>query len=202
MSDVRKGWLCHRVLRWQEPTAALDDSGPHRLQVFDSELGLWLTLAQVQVEEDAMAQGIPVLRGPYVVDFSDIPHDGDALTLWTPQVGDVLLRLFPKWQDSINWDHGLLFVGQNVDGTVTPALNVLAATYTGLTGADGHTSNMGLDIAEGYNATDASGASVATLSFVLPTTDPVQIQLAQTGGTDPTQGHVELYALVARAVAP
>jgi hypothetical protein len=37
---------------------------------------------------------------------------------------------------------------------------------------------------------------------VFASTDPVQIQLAQTGGTDPTQGHIALYALIARAVSP
>src|SRR2546429_406664 len=26
--------------------------------------------------------GVPVLHGPYVVDFSDIPHDFDTLVLW------------------------------------------------------------------------------------------------------------------------
>jgi hypothetical protein len=179
-----------------------DDSPPWALQMFDDDLGLWLTLAQADVEEDAMRAGIPILRGPYVVDFSDIPHDGDTMTLWTPAVGDVLLRLFPDRFTVTQWDHGNLYIGQNVNGNGGGSPNSLVI---GVTGNIALGSAADLDsISDAINGTmqDPLGTSYGTSGFVFRTTDPLQIQLAHTSGTDPTQGHVELYALVARAVTP
>jgi hypothetical protein len=171
------------------------DDPPWALQMFDDDLALWLTLCQANVEEAAMRQGIPILRGPYLVDYTDIPHEGDTMTLWTPQVGDVLLRLFPDWQTVVNWDSGGLRIGQNVadDGaTITNA--IVAISPVGDVAA--------LDM--NYNATayPGTGPTVPETAYVFHTSDPVSILLARTGGTDATQGHVELYALVARAVAP
>src|SRR3954467_4749560 len=92
------------------------DNPPWALQMFDDDLGLWLTLCAADEEAEMVRAGIPILRGPYVVNFSDIPHDGDTMTLWTPAVGDVLLGLFPDRPTVTQWVHGFLFIGQNVDG--------------------------------------------------------------------------------------
>ena len=145
-----------------------------------------------------VGQGVPQLRGPYVVDYTDIPHDGDRMTLWTPQQGDALLRLFPDWQTATQWDHGKLFIGQNVDGTLDPPHNTIVRAGAGTT-LDPDV--RALDMTWVSQANDGSGVAVPGTAYVFRTTDPVQIQLAQVGeNPDPTQGHVELYALVARAV--
>jgi hypothetical protein len=149
------------------------DDPPWALQMFDDELGLWLTLAQADELEEAMRAGIPVLRGPYVVEYTDIPHDGDTKTLWTPQVGDVLLALGVSPHRWTNWDTGVL----SVETTTDPDQFI--------------------------NSSNAGGMSGLNIQcYLFTTTDPVQIRLHETPGTDPSQGHVELYALVAQAVAP
>jgi hypothetical protein len=170
--------------------------------MFDDDLGLWLTLAQANVEEDLMLAGVPILRGPYTVDYTDIPHDGDTMTLWTPAVGDVLLRLFCDWQTVIQWDQGRLAIGQNVAVSEETFNNVLSSAVAGsIAGAASPALDLIVDAVAGI-ITDGDGNTLKTTARVFHTTDPVQIQLAQTGGTDPAAGHVELYALVARAVAP
>jgi hypothetical protein len=147
------------------------------------------------LQAPASGEGVATLLGPYTVDYTDIAHEGDTMTLWTPAVGDVLLRLFPDWQTVVNWDHGGLRIGQNVadDGvTITNAITAISPAGD----------VAGLDM--NYNATAYSGTgpTVPETAYVFHTSDPVSILLARTGGTDATQGHVELYALVARAVAP
>jgi hypothetical protein len=194
MKDV--GFLLGELVRFQQTATNL------LFELWDVELGIWLTLAQANIQDEAMAQGIPVLRGPYVVDYTDIPHDGDKKTLWTPAVGDVLLRLFTDVQTHTFWDHGTLFVGQDVDGTLTPAHNVIAS---GGNGTGGGYAIVPLDTSVQPLSSyyfDNVGTPWLSTAYVAHSTDPVQIQLAQTGGTNPTTGHLELYALVARAVAP
>jgi hypothetical protein len=147
--------------------------------------------------------GTPVLYGPYSVDYTDIPHDGDKVTLWTPQVGDVLLKLFPDRGTCVQWDHGVLAVGQNVDVTNIPDSSTL--NYLTFANAGGIGNGYGsLDFeSQGVDGTQrVVGSAGGATGHVFHTTDPVQIQLAQTGGTDPGAGHVEIFALVARAVAP
>lgn len=177
----------------------VDEQPVWALQARDTELGIWLTLAQANVEDEAMAQGIPVLRGPYVVDFTDIPHDGDTLVLWTPAAGDVLLRLFPDFQTLTQWDVGQLRVGQ----LRTSGLDYFAWADAGkiaIGDADGTLDSVVEGVTQEVAGND--GNYYKTTAFVFPTADPVQVQLTFTPGTDPTAGHVELYALVARAVAP
>jgi hypothetical protein len=152
----------------------------------------------------AAVTGIPILYGPYVVDYTDIPHDGDKKTLWTPQVGDVLLRLVGDWATATAWDHGALFVGQNVDGTGQNKQNVLAEIDMTMPPPGGVLRVQLSSIDPAFNGTifDGAGDTIYASAVVFHTTDPVQIQLAQTGGSNPTAGHVELFALIARAVAP
>jgi hypothetical protein len=146
--------------------------------------------------------GAPTLYGPYIVAYTDIPHDGDKKTLWTPQVGDVVLGICTDYTTLVQWDHGNLFIGQNVDGTLTPPLNCLTnANNNEIGGGGNNTLDMVGDAVAGLMR-DASGHGFGTSMYVFHSADPVQIQLAQTGGTPPTQGHVEIYALIARAVAP
>jgi hypothetical protein len=148
--------------------------------------------------------GTPTLYGPYVVAYTDIPHDGDKKTLWTPAVGDVLLRLFSDPSTRQGWDKGLLYIGQNVDGRAPgpPPKNALAYQNATPTDGAGHPDLGQLDMGFQEQVYDASYNGVLTTAYVFHTTDPVQIQLAQTAGTDPTAGHVELYALMAHPVAP
>jgi hypothetical protein len=147
-------------------------------------------------EEGNAAVGL-IHYGPLVVDYTDIPHDGDKKTLWTPSIGDVLLRLITDWQSNVPWDHGTLFVGQGVDGTVAPPHNCLAFVSTGITDPGGPALGT-IDLVYGDTWFDASGASFTQTAHIFHSTDPVQIQLAQTSGTDPTQGYVELHAVVLR----
>lgn len=176
------------------------DSPPWAMQMFDDELGLWLTLAQADELEDAMRAGIPVLRGPYVVDYTDMPHDGDSKVLWTPQIGDVLLRLFPDWQTVTEWDNGNLGIGQNPN--VAGVTNLIAFAYAGTISEFGFpVFDLAYGIA-GDGQMDSGGVGHHNSAYVFHSTDPLQIQMQQTGGADPAAGHVELYALVARAVAP
>lgn len=194
------GWACGRVLRWHEPSAALDDGPPYNLDIFDSELGIWLTLAHVDLEDDAMAQGIPVLRGPYVVDYTDIPHDGDKKTLWTPQVGDVLLRLFPDMATVVQWDKNavLSIYQENQAGIAlaTPGNIGLRFAYPNFGTLDSIA-----DALSGQSYDPVNGNPTSVGATVFHTTDPVVIKMWNPTA-DPTQGHVELYALVARALAP
>jgi hypothetical protein len=75
---------------------------------------------------------------------------------------------------------------------------VLPAGAAGLSSALDETTDV---IAfDQYRATSQPEQSVCARVFA--STDPVQIQLAQTGGTDPTQGHVDIFAVIARPVAP
>lgn len=138
--------------------------------------------------------GVGLVHYQMAVSYTDIPHDGDKMTLWTPQVGDVLLRLMADPLTGVTWDHGQLFVGPHVDGTVSPAHNCFALTDTAGVG--------GIDILFHAEVSDSSGSVYTATGYVFKSADPVQVQLAQTSGTNPTQGHVELYALIARAVAP
>jgi hypothetical protein len=194
--DVAHQWFLKHLFQLDWHTT------DYALRVWDDELGIWLTLALANIQEEAMAQGIPVLRGPYVVDYTDIPHDGDKKVLWTPQVGDVILGLFPDYSTVTQWDQGQLFIGQNVDGVSIPAHNVLTNGSTGGIGkGNGFNLDFLIDATLGNNW-DAGGATYGATGHVCHTADPVQIQLARSSGTDPTQGHVSLYALVARAVAP
>lgn len=148
------------------------------------------------------ALGAPRLIGPFVVDYTDIAHDGDKKTLWVPEVGDVLLRVFPDFATVVQWDQGVLAVGQAVNCTDSDQFNMLAQSAAGHVGRGGagYLDNI-LDAAIGVNS-DSAGNHFYASAYVCHTTDPVQIQLWGTGGTDPTQGHVELYALIARAAAP
>jgi hypothetical protein len=112
-------------------------------------------------------------------------------------VGDHLLRLYADWQASTPFDHGQLFIGQNVDGSANH--NVIATHFTSGT-ANYQTSSLDnietADYTEG--ATDAAGGLLAGTAYVFHTSDPVQVQLTNTGGTDPTAGYIELHALVLR----
>lgn len=152
--------------------------------------------------------GLPILRGPYIVDYSDFgpaPMEAHTVTLWTPQVGDVLLRLFPNWRTVVQWDHGNLAIGQNVGhSTEIGYFNVIDFGGTGdIAGQNQYGGVLDSVVdAPGGQVYDSSGNYWSVSAHVFPTADPVQIGLFQTGGTDPTQGHVELYALVARALAP
>lgn len=145
--------------------------------------------------------GLPVLHGPYVVDHTDIPHNGDTKVLWTPEVGDVLLRLIADWSVGTVWDHGRLYIGQGVDGTATPPTNVILEQLNYGTPGDMIALSF-LDNIWQEQIYDASGGTHGTTAYFFHSADPVQVQLAHTGGTDPTTGHVALYALIARALAP
>lgn len=139
--------------------------------------------------------GIPILRGPYVVDYTDIPHNGDTLTLWTPQINDVLLRLFADQDTLVAWDHGVVSVGQNVDGVSLTNVLLTSNTYA-------ETSQFDLlyDMSSGVQF-NAVGAAISRSCVVFSNNNPMQLQFT-TDDSEATQGHVELYALVARAVAP
>lgn len=141
--------------------------------------------------------GGPVLYGPYTVEYTDIPHDGNTKTLWTPQVGDVLLRLFPDWQSVTQWDHGHLSITHANNQITAAGPGNISQSQAGCLEMDGIAISGDMD-------SDISGDDTTQFSaaYVFHTADPVQIGLTQTPGTDPTHGHVELYALVARAVAP
>lgn len=121
--------------------------------------------------------GVGVLHGPYTVDHTDIAHDGDTKTLWTPQVGDVLLTLYGDKPSAVNWSNsGVLAVGQLADPG--GLLSYISGTQsTGFTG--------------GYPT-----------GWVFTQADPVVAQISGMGGATASEGHVSFYALVARAVAP
>lgn len=114
--------------------------------------------------------GLPVVYGPFTVEYTDILHDGDAKALWTPQAGDLLLRVFYNWITFVAWNEGTHVLAQ-VHGV--------------------------------YHTLDFSnGSELLPVVDVLQTTDPLELRLQNPSGTDPTQGHVDIYALVARAVVP
>jgi hypothetical protein len=121
--------------------------------------------------------GLPVLRGPFVVDYTDIPHDGDKKTLWTPQVGDCLLALYGD-------------LGTNITA-----------------GTANNTHNGGLDIGTAAHPSLIAGLSDffnfhTGGCYVFGSASPVQVMYDAQGDGDLTAGHVELYALVATPLAP
>jgi hypothetical protein len=148
------------------------------------------------------ATGEPTLFGPFVVDYTDIPHDGDKKTLWTPQVGDVLLRLFPDPLTVVQWDHGTIQVGQGLPSDVV--LASAASGHIALGSAIGSNTGVLDNISDALTDQNfaANGHDFSSTAYIFSTAASVEVGLFNTGGTDPTQGHVELYTLVARAVAP
>lgn len=178
------------------------DSPPWALQMFDDELGLWLTLAQADELEDAMRAGIPVLRGPYVIDYTDIPHHGDTKTLWTPELGDVLLRLFADPEAAIVWDQGsrlLVTQDYNTEEQSTIAIGDIVPVGS-------YSLGSALDTIESANSlqTTWAGNGTAVTAKVFHSTAAVQVVYIDDAEVPvaATQGHVELYTLVARAATP
>jgi hypothetical protein len=116
--------------------------------------------------------GVPVLYGPFVIDYanSDLNANSEARTLWTPDPGDVLLRLVSDPTTDVSYDFGEI--------TIKTGSTELANT------------NDGID-----------DAHVIT-PYVFSTDDPVRAVFTIGGGDSAGAGHVDVYALVARAVTP
>lgn len=144
--------------------------------------------------------GAPTLFGPYVADHTELAHDGDTKELWTPQQGDILLKLFTDLGTVVQWDQGALSVRYKFVASPASGWVLTAATSPQIGGGFG-----GLDFeSEGVNGSQRHAAAFAgTTGFVFDTPDPVVLYYDALGsGTAPRQGRVALYALIARAAAP
>src|SRR5436309_482165 len=76
--------------------------------------------------------GMFVIQGPYVVDFSDIPHNGNAKVLWTPSTGDILVGLWGDCRTSVvGATAGGAFnsAGLELGNAVTPDLYAPGQTF-------------------------------------------------------------------------
>src|SRR5258708_3773906 len=118
------------------------------------------------------ALGAGRLYGPYVVDFGDVPNDGDAKTLFTPTVGDVCLHAFPipvPGAHLTGWDAGNLIVGQHPTGSVAHNSD----TWCAIAASDGYVADSHNDSGfdHGVNVPPIADAGVSAIPIV--TADPV-----------------------------
>jgi hypothetical protein len=115
-----------------------------------------------------------------VVTYTDIPHDGDRTTLWTPQVGDVVLALFGvNATGGAPLSNGSLYVAQPRGEDLHLWAECDFTSFTGLADANFF-------------------AHTGTLPRIVEDAVPVVFGYDAQGDGDLTAGHVELHAIVLR----
>jgi hypothetical protein len=126
--------------------------------------------------------GTPTLYGPFTIDYSAIRHDGDTKTLWTPMAGDAVLALY--------FDLATRVAFARTNATFRLGQDTSSDDAAWLADTDG---------GDPVNFTLPNGFKRL---WLLRSADPIQIRYVANGDGDLTIGHVELYALIARPVAP
>lgn len=143
-----------------------------------------------------MTPGAVIVRGPFPVNYSDIPNNGDALTLFTPVVGSVMVAF--TGSDTIEaWDEGTYIgLGQNLDVSV---INGQWDYVDPTDVANLREFGMGSNFRLGSTLLGVEGKS-----WVVTSDDPVTVAFGDSAvtPTPPSQGHIDLYFRIAVPVAP
>ncbi len=147
---------------------------------------------------------LTVLHGPYAIDYTDFPSSGGVVNLFTPTVGDVLLRVFPDFQASTDFGS---FTGSI---SIKQGIYRLAASQTGNRNQPntGRLDNIpdsvdfnGTTFAANGQNTSYLPNPVYTSGFVFHSADSVQIEWEPVSdGSALSSGHIELYFLVAHPI--
>lgn len=134
--------------------------------------------------------GMSYLIGPYSVDYTDIEHDGNAKTLWTPAIGDVIVTVFGDTATLVQCDNS---GGLNTSGIQFGT----AAEPTQLSG-NSLLGFLSFQYAYYNNVLDTIPSRPILLPYIVRSTSPFQLKYHAGDDGNLTAGHIDLYALICR----